>query len=153
MSIQEYAERMKPVGVLYVDVYPYRVLPDRSVEFLMLKRRSDVVMPSRWQAVSGKLRAKETIHSAFVRQVEKKTGHRVEVAPLSQVNVFYDAHYDTVMMVPAAGAELGEDPISIDESLHVAHKWSRIEEAKGHLPWPTPQASLEEIALRVAGGG
>lgn len=152
MSIEEYADRMKPAGVLYVDVYPYRVLPDRRVEFLMLQRRSDVVMPSRWQAVSGKLRKGETIQAAFVRQLKKKTGRDIEsVQPLSLVNVYYDAHYDTVMMVPAASARLTGDVIVLDETLHVAHQWCGIDQAKEYLPWPVPRASLDEIVASVSG--
>lgn len=153
MSIEEYADRIKPAGVLYVDVYPYRVLANRSVEFLMLKRRPDVVMPSRWQAVSGKIRKGEAIQAAFVRQLKNKTGHDVDsVASLGLVNVYHDAHYDTVMMTPAASARLTEDDIKLDETLHVAHQWCGISEAKEYLPWPTPRASLDEIVARVRAG-
>ena len=60
-DIRNYMERLRPAGILYVDVYSYRVSPVGDVEFLVLRRRDDVVLAGQWQAVSGKLRAGERI--------------------------------------------------------------------------------------------
>ena len=49
-----FGELLRPVGVLYVDVYPFRRCSG-GVEFLVVRRRDDVVMPGSWQALSGKL--------------------------------------------------------------------------------------------------
>jgi len=145
-DIRNYADRVHPVGVLYVDVYPYRVLDDRTARFLLLRRRADVVMPDCWQAVSGKLRANERISHAFVRQVLAKTGqapcrlHRFEA-----VTSFYDEYYDTVMMVPAAAAELSTDDVRIDASLHVESRWVTQQEARHLLPWPSSRDAIDGI--------
>jgi len=153
-DIRNYADRVHPVGVLYVDVYPYRMRDDATVEFLLLRRRADVVMPDCWQAVSGKLLADERISHAFVRQVIAKTGqeprqlHRFEA-----VTSFYDEYYDTVMMVPAAAVQLGAGEVRIDESLHQQSRWVTQAQAHALLPWPASRAAIDGIAEALLSGG
>jgi len=152
--LANYADRIHPVGVLYVDVYPYRMRDDDTLEFLLLRRRADVVMPDCWQAVSGKLRADERISHAFLRQVVAKTGqapsrlHRLEA-----VTSFYDEYYDTVMMVPGAAAQLGAGDVRIDESLHQEFRWVSQAEAHELLPWRTSRAAIDAIAEAILNGG
>lgn len=124
----ELARVMKQVGVLYVDVYPCRLKPDGGIEFLVFRRRPDVIMPGVWQGISGKLVEDEKISAAFLRQVTKKTGSAPRrLFKLDYVNTFYDDHYDTVMFVPSAGCLVG-DEISIDERLHDAYRF--VDEAE-----------------------
>lgn len=117
-NFANYLDRARPIGVLYVDVYPYSFNSAGEVEYLLLKRRNDVVMPSQWQPVCGKINAGERIIEAFTRQVKKKTNHIPrELKKVDYINVFFDEYYDTVMMVPTATCEIGRDVI-VDSSLH-----------------------------------
>jgi len=153
-DIRNYADRLHPVGVLYVDVYPYRVLDDGTVHFLLLRRRPDVVMPDCWQAVSGKLRPDERISHAFVRQVVAKTGQSpLRLSRFEAVTSFYDEYYDTVLMVPAAAAQLNAGDIQIDTSLHRESRWVTQPQAHQLLPWPASRNAIDGIAEAVLGGG
>ena len=91
----------------------------------MVRRREDVVTPGSWQALSGKLLDGERIADGFVRQVVGKAGQRpLRIHKLAAVSTFYDEHYDTVMLVPAAAAELAADAtVRLDPTLHVEHRW------------------------------
>jgi ADP-ribose pyrophosphatase YjhB (NUDIX family) len=136
-NINNFADRLRPAGILYVDVYPYRIADDGSVRFLLLRRRDDVPLPGQWQAVSGKIAVGESIADAFVRQVQRKTGQAAaQVAKLAAVATFYDEYYDTVVLVPGAAAELSSEVVQLDNSLHVEARWTDVEEAQSLLPWP-----------------
>ena len=118
-NFANYLDRARPIGVLYVDVYPYSFNSAGEVEYLLLKRRGDVVMPLQWQPACGKINTGERITEAFSRQVQKKTGKIPrELRKVDYVNVFFDECYDTVMMVPVATCEIERDVI-VDVSLHV----------------------------------
>jgi len=52
------------------------------VEFLLLRRRTDVVMADCWQAISGKLRAYERISHTFVRQLLANWASSESAAPV-----------------------------------------------------------------------
>lgn len=137
---------IKPVGVLYVDVYPYFLNEDGLPEYLLLKRRSDVSLPDSWQTVSGKILAEESISSAFVRQVRQKTGQTpVRLFKIDYVNTYFDQDYDTVMLVPVAACQLQSREILLNSSLHSDSKWSSLETALSLLKWPNQRHSLEIV--------
>lgn len=143
MTIQNFSERLHSLGVLYVDVYPWRKAKDGQIEFLILKRKDQVELNSTWQAISGKLIKNEKISDAFWRLVYKRTGlEAVSIFKIDYVNVFYDAYYDTVMHVPVAAAELkylSEVKLS---DLHVDFAWVKLDDALNKLIWPNQQLSL-----------
>jgi len=74
--------------------------------------------------------------------------HRFEA-----VTSFYDEYYDTVMMVPAAAAELSTDDVRIDASLHVESRWATQQEARHLLPWPSSRDAIDGIVEAVLGDG
>lgn len=153
-DINNYAERVRPVGVLYVDVYPFRVR-NEIVEYLLFRRRSDIVLPGQWQVVSGKIRVGERIADAFLRQVVKKVGAKpTSLHKLASVNTFYDEYYDTVMMVPAAAALMPNDiAVILDEELHVEYRWVSSEAAHELLPFSAQHDALSVIGEAVCAGG
>ena len=109
MSLESFKNRIKPLGVLYVDIYPYRLDSTGNPEFLALKRNNTVELASTWQAISGKIHEDETIRAAMWRQCEEKLGLTPKrLFKIDFVNVFYDDFYDTVMHVPTAAAELSD---------------------------------------------
>ncbi|WP_457280999.1 NUDIX domain-containing protein [Polaromonas sp. P5_D5] len=131
-----FVSRTKPVGVLYVDVYPYFKDQDNRIQFLLLKRRADVVMPGKWQAISGKINENERIQDAFIRQVEKKTGQSpIAFEKVDYVNMFFDDYYDTVMVVPAASAEISKR-IVLDSTLHDDHIFVTYDELSKYDLFP-----------------
>ncbi|MFY9808439.1 MAG: NUDIX domain-containing protein [Pseudonocardiaceae bacterium] len=153
-DIRNYMERLRPAGILYVDVYPYRISPVGDLEFLVLRRRDDVVLAGQWQAVSGKLSAGERIADAFVRQVRMKTGRTpLAVSKLAEVTTFYDEYYDTVMLVPGAAALLGDGDVTLAARLHVAHRWLSRTDACAVLPFPGQHNALAVIEDAVRAGG
>jgi 8-oxo-dGTP pyrophosphatase MutT (NUDIX family) len=137
---------MKSVGVLYVDTYPFRVSSSNKIEFLLLKRIQDVVMPNVWQFVSGKIKENETIKEAFIRQTTEKTGLKLlNLFKIDFVNTFYDDYYDTVMLVPCAAAELTPGNVVLSEKLHCEYKWASLSLVEELIPW-----SEQLVALRKA---
>jgi 8-oxo-dGTP pyrophosphatase MutT (NUDIX family) len=106
-DIGDFADRIRPIGVLYIDVHPFRVSASGDAEFLVLRRGAGIPLAGQWQTVSGKIRKGERIADAFARQVLGKTGRRpAQLFKLAEVTTFFDEYYDTVMMVPAAAARL-----------------------------------------------
>lgn len=153
MAIDAFHERMKQVGVLYVDVYPYRTAADGSPEFLLLRRNESVELAGTWQALSGKMRAGEKISEAMWRQSEDKLG----VVPkrlfkVDFVNTFYDDYYDTVMMVPTAACELeGHEVVSVSD-LHTEFCWVGLDELPQYFVWPNQLKVAAMIADMLARG-
>ncbi|MDE0539881.1 MAG: NUDIX domain-containing protein [Rhodospirillales bacterium] len=124
MSIDRFRSRLRPPGLLYVDVYPYHLSPSGELEFLLLKRRGDIVLPNVWQPVSGKIKEGEKFGEAFIRQAAQKTGRRpLRVFALDTVNTYFDAYYDTVMLVPSAACRLFDKTVALDADLHVEFRW------------------------------
>lgn len=142
----ELEKRMKPVGVLYVNVFPARMSGDNP-EFLLLKRRADVVMPNVWQPVSGKIREGETIKAAFFRQVEQKTGIVLPKMYRSDtVHIYYDDYYDAVMAVPFAFCFLEQRNIVLNSSLHCEYTWVSEKQFAVMNPFVAHQRFVEHIA-------
>ena len=138
MDFEDFGDRIKRLGVLYVDVYPYHLDNDGRPSFLILKRRSDVILADSWQLISGKLLKGERILKAFIRQVVQKTGQRpVKMYKIDRVNVFYDDYYDTVMVVPAACCQLADKQVRLNEALHTGFAWITAEDAGKFLEWST----------------
>jgi ADP-ribose pyrophosphatase YjhB (NUDIX family) len=153
-DIRNYGDRLRPAGILYVDVYPYRFHEDGSLRFLVLRRREDGPLPGDWQCVSGKIRKGERISEAFVRQVRVKSGlYPVRLLKFSAVTSFYDDYYDTVMLVPAAAAELPAGEVVIDPSVHVESRWVSPLEAHGLLRWKSQRDAIDSVVDAVLNGG
>lgn len=150
MRIDDYQERLRPIGVLYVDVYPFVFDRDGTKRFLLLRRGPDVVNPGAWQAVSGKIAKNERIEHAFTRQVLKKTGATPhQLFKLSRVSTFYDEYYDTVMLVPAVGALMPATDVTMDEELHIEFGWFAAKEARAMLQFSSQRKAIRAIDRSV----
>lgn len=147
MRIDEFQERLRPVGVFYVDVHPARWREDGTLEFLLLRRLSTnpaVPMPGEWQTVSGKLLHGERISVAFARQVHDKTGNwPSQLFKFRSVAQFYDDNYDTVMLVPNAVAIMPPGPVELDQTLHDEFVWLPAKDALEKLIYPTQRWAVE----------
>ncbi len=152
MSIDQFLSRLRLAGLLYVDVYPYFVAPDGDMEFLLLKRRPDIVLPDVWQPVSGKIWEGEKFSEAFVRQPTEKTGQRpVRVFALDSVNTYFDAHYDTVMLVPSAACQLESKAVTVESDLHVDFKWIDLTAFETMVRFPKQAKTAKTIREIVQG--
>ena len=154
MSIDRFQSRLRPAGLLYVDVYPYFMSAPGDLEFLLLKRRGDVVLPDRWQPVSGKIREGEKFSEAFLRQAVDKTGQTpVRVFALDSVNAYFDVHYDTVMLVPSAACEFSRKAVSIRSDLHADYKWVDLAAFEMSVKFPKQAETAKVIRDGVLGEG
>jgi ADP-ribose pyrophosphatase YjhB (NUDIX family) len=146
MKIEDFAERIHAVGVLYVDVHPFSWDRERGVQVLVLRRNSSVVMPGQWQTVSGKLAAGEPISRGFSRQLAEKTDLKaIKIFKMAQVATFYDENYDTVMLVPNVLAFVPFADITMDAEVHDAWDWVSLSEAADRLHWPTQLRAVEAM--------
>jgi hypothetical protein len=64
MLSEDLQGRAKLPIILYVDVFPFRVENEQN-RYLIFERRPDVVMPSVWQPVCGKIGAGASIRESF----------------------------------------------------------------------------------------
>jgi len=145
MTIDDYEDRVKNVGVLYVDLYPYHQDKEGQIEFLVLRRKADVELANTWQTISGKIKKGQTISQTFWMQAQKRTGiSPSEVFKIDHVNTFYDDHYDTVMLVPVAACRLDSKEVQLSD-LHVEYRWVPAEEIGEFLIWPNQRLCVELI--------
>jgi ADP-ribose pyrophosphatase YjhB (NUDIX family) len=153
VTIENYRDRVKLAGILYVDVYPFFSTEQSQTDFLLLKRRDDVQLPSSWQPVCGKIVNDERLRNAFVRQIRIKTGQQpTELYRLDEVNIFYDDFYDTVMMVPVAAARLTKRDVIIDTSLHCDYRWVQGQDVEQYLQFPKQIECIRIIEEFIQGG-
>lgn len=152
MTIINYQDRIKQVGVLYIDLYPYRIHNDQ-LEFLILKRNTGLELSETWQAISGKIKKEEKISQAFWRQALEKTGITPnKIFKIDYVSTFYDDYYDTVMMVPVAACEMPHaEKVQLSE-LHIDYKWVNALEVNEHLIWPNQKQSISLIQSMLKSG-
>lgn len=150
MSLEKFKDRVKPVGVLYVDVYPYNIDSQGNVKYLILRRNVGVELEGSWQQVTGKIMEGEKIRQSFLRQVKDKTGQiPTKLFKIEKVSTYYDDYYDTVMMVPCAACELEIRSVQLDDSLHKEYKWADFEEAMDLLLWHNQKEALQIIDRMV----
>jgi len=147
-NIDNYADRLKTVGVLYVDLYPFRKTSKGDFEYLLFRRNDKVELANTWQTISGKIEKDERISEAFSRLAKKRTGvNPKKIIKLQTVNMFYDEYYDTVMLVPTSACELAEDDEVVISDLHTEYRWSSKEEALDLLIWPNQKKVIELIEV------
>lgn len=136
MLLDDYKDRLKTAGLLYVDVYPYSFSPSGEIRLLIFHRKADIPLPNIWQPISGKLHAGESYHACFLRQIEEKTGRRPEkLFVVPGINMYLDMHYDTVMLVPSAACQLSSTDVTIDRRLHTESRWVSLADFEKLVPF------------------
>ncbi|MEM1096158.1 MAG: NUDIX pyrophosphatase [Bacteroidota bacterium] len=132
------------VTVRVVDVYLYREV-DGHIEFLLLRRASDVKYAGQWRMVGGKIQPGEAAWQTALREVEEETGHPLAALwTVPSVNMFYEARADRVNVIPAFAAPLPADPVLNHE--HDAFAWLPPDAATQHLRWPEQRRLLRLTA-------
>ena len=90
-----------------VDVYVFRRIRNQ-VQFLLLRRRPDVVLGDMWQSVHGKIEPGERASEAALRQIEERTSLiPTKLYSADYINQFYDHASDTIVLAPTFAAMAG----------------------------------------------
>jgi dihydroneopterin triphosphate diphosphatase len=136
-----------------VDVYVFRK-SRRRVQFLVLRRRDDVVLGSIWQSIHGKIDPGESAVDTAVREVQEHTGlepHRIYSA--DYINQFYDHKSDTIVLAPSFAVLVGpgDEPTLSPE--YGDYAWCDLEETVARLPWSGQRWAARHIFDVIAVGG
>lgn len=157
-----------------VEVYVFRrtmpagALGDR-VEFLQ-GRRAKGHLKGTWQPVMGHVEQGETAMAAALRELAEEAGYATSIGharghgagglaeahlktiggliglwQLENLNTYFLASIDTIVMGPGFAAEVspGLDPV-MDDS-HDAFRWVPRDRADRHFIWPGQRQAIEQV--------
>ncbi len=118
----------------------------KGIEFLLLKRADNVIYPSLWQMVSGKIEKNELAFKAALREIKEETGiipEKFWVAP--NINSFYDQEKDCISFLPVFAARVSQNSKVNISNEHSEFRWVSPEAAKELLAWSGQRKSVEVI--------
>lgn len=144
---------MPKIACDIVDVYVFRRVQAR-VQFLVLRRRPDVVLGDTWQAIHGKIEPGERAVDAALRELEEQTGFVPQkFYSADYINQFYDHKTDTVVLAPTFAAMVGprQQPRLTPE--YSDYAWCDLEETVARLPWSGQRWAARHIYDVIAMGG
>ncbi len=136
-----------------VDVYVFRHARNQ-VQFLLLRRRPDVVLGDTWQSIHGKIEPGERAVEAALREVEERTGFVPnKLYSADYINQFYDHASDTIVLAPAFAAM-----IDVRNNVRISHEysdyaWCDLEETVARLPWSGQRWAVRHIYDVIGVGG
>ena len=136
-----------------VDVYVFRK-SRRRVQFLVLRRRDDLVLGSIWQAIHGKIDPGENAVDTAVREMKEQTGLEPQrVYSADYINQFYDQGSDTIVLAPSFAILVGpnDEPVLAQE--YGDYAWCDLEETVARLPWSGQRWAARHIFDVIAVGG
>ncbi|WP_445665056.1 NUDIX domain-containing protein [Fodinibius sp. AD559] len=129
-----------------VDVYPYRKEQD-GVEFLIFKRAADVSYAHQWRMIGGKVNRDETHFEAALRELEEETGLSPDLFwTIPSVNQFYDHDSDSILQIPAFGAQINQELAITLNHEHVSWKWISPNEFNTYIQWPEQKRLMNLLA-------
>lgn len=137
---------MPAITSRFVDCHVFRLRPDGSDEWLVMKRAPHIHLGGTWQMVSGHLEAGEKAYECAARELLEETG----LLPLhfyqaSYVNRFYLAASDEIVLSPVFAAHMAADAQVELSGEHTDFAWVSYEEALGRYPWPGQRKAIEVI--------
>src|SRR5690554_6174275 len=110
-----------------VDVYAYRNTL-HGVQLLILRRSANTIYEGQWRMIGGKVHTNEHRVDAALRELNEETGlYPNKLWTLPSVNHFYEAHTDTLHIIPAFAAELPADGKPKLNHEHNAYEWVLVE--------------------------
>jgi dATP pyrophosphohydrolase len=136
-----------------VDVYVFRRVRSQ-VQFLLLRRRPEMVLGNTWQSIHGKIEPGERAVEAAMREVEERTGFvPTQLYSADYINQFYDHASDTIVLAPAfAALILGRNQVRISNE-YDDYAWCDLEETVSRLPWSGQRWAVRHIYDVIAVGG
>ena len=125
---------MPKILVRVIDAYVFR-FDGTVVKFLLLKRAKTKMYEHLWQGVAGKIEDGESAWQTAKRELNEETGlepNRMFVA--DHVSRFYEAHSDTINLVPVFGIEVNNEIIKLSKE-HCEYLWVDYDTAVEMLVW------------------
>jgi dATP pyrophosphohydrolase len=130
----------------FVDCHIFRIKPDGSDEWLVLRRSPHIHLGGTWQMVSGHLEPGEKAYECAVRELEEETGLRpMHFYQASYVNRFYLAASDEIVLSPVFAAHVAPDAKVRLSGEHTDFAWVPFEEAVKRYPWPGQRKAIATI--------
>lgn len=129
-----------------VDAYVVRRLNAR-VQFMLLQRSQDVLMPLSWQGFHAQIQENEPTLAAAIRAVRSYCGLNVSAIYASDyVNQFFDETRDVLVLAPVLAVNVSpQAPVNLsDDYRDVA--WLTEQEATARLPFAGQRAAVHRIA-------
>lgn len=137
---------MPAITSRFVDCHVFRLRPDGSDEWLVLRRAPHIHLAGTWQMVSGHLEPGEKAYECAVRELEEETGLRpVHFYQASYVNRFYLAASDEIVLSPVFAAQVAPDAQVRLSGEHTDFAWVPFEEAVQRYPWPGQRKAISTI--------
>ena len=140
---------MSPYRPDLVDVWLFRVDPERGLEFLLLRRAPQRTLAGLWQGVSGRLEDGELIVEGALRELREETGlvpaDLEAFYDLDQVNSFHVAALNGVVTAAVFAARLGPETAVRLSYEHDRAEWVDTAEATRRSVWP----AYRELVARI----
>jgi dATP pyrophosphohydrolase len=135
----------------------YVARPDvtgKDYELLQLRRAREDYMGHTWQTVRGRHEGNETAWQAALRELREETGLTPrEFYKLSNMEMFYLVHDDTIWHAPSFVAVVSRDDVVKLNEEHDAFRWVPMASAEQHFMWPAEHVSLREIDREILHNG
>ncbi len=135
-----------------VDAYVFRKV-NALPQFLLFRRRADLVFGNTWQSVHSKILGNETALQTAARAVRERSGLvPVESFSADYVNQFYDSTTDNLILAPVFAFRV-EAPARIHlAEEYVDFAWCDREEATARLLWAGQREAIRHIDEIIAQG-
>ena len=141
-----------------IDVYIFRRIKASdnaiaaNVEFLQLRRCAGALSGT-WQPIMGHSHDGETAVQTALRELEEETGFKPPVLlnlwQLEEVNTYFLASHDAIVMSPCFAAEVGPDSEPILNNEHDAIRWLRRDHCDLHFLWPGQRQAIAGICRDI----
>lgn len=137
-------------GPELIDVYAYRhlagdVAPD-AIEFLMLRRSTEVIYAGQWRMIGGKIKSGETAVNAAWREFREETGSIPELFwCVPTVNSFFDFKKNKLHHIPVFAVALSTDASIKLNHEHDLYDWFAPAKAAGRVLWPEQARIIQLI--------
>jgi dATP pyrophosphohydrolase len=128
-----------------VDVYVFRRLNAR-VQFLLIRRRPDVVMGQTWQGFHTQIDDGETAIAASQRAVRELAGLKATaIYSADHINQFYDDSRDSIVLAPVLALTVHPSAV-----VHLADEfedfaWIECHDATARLPFAGQRMAVRHI--------
>ncbi len=137
-----------------VGCWIFRVVPERGLLILLIRRAPGRIFPGLWQCVTGGLEGDEVVVDAALREVVEETGisgEDIEVLyGLDQVNTFYAEDVDAIQVEAVFAAQVGAAVEPRLSHEHDGARWVSPAEAREIVVWPAYRAAIDQIEWLVA---
>jgi len=128
-----------------IELNIFRIGKD-GLEYLLLKRSDKDIYPGLWQMVTGHIDKNESAVETALRELKEETGlFPMHLWVVPNVNSFYSADSDCVLVIPVFVAQVDEEVKVTISDEHTEYLWRTAAETKKLLAWDGQRKSVELI--------